>query len=1553
MKQSTLKVPNQVDFGFCPVGETTKREVTVTNSSREETTFVWLSKEPFNIKPQHGTIPGRKQQVFEIFFLPVTASRFDGTLICRFGKDLLEKSELVAIGVAKVPHISLSTSYIDFGRVPSSAKASQTITVHNSAPVPATVDITTDFNQFVIQPTKLNLKPQGTETVKISFHPMNFDFYAFANIKFCTAGGNSANLRCEAYVTGPKVTLDHSYLSLGNVQLKNFSSNIFNIVNHSKRRIFFQFLIEPTSVFSFDPIQGILPPNFSKSVRVTFTPQNPIAYYRRVILIVHQHPPLAIDVFGSAYDTFTHPPRFKAQQIDWNHQIISQGLGNKPPHLLPKVTECQMPEVDYVTGDLKRNKCTLNAGEHIFDELFITRDLISLSSNHFEFGQCQRDVSPDEQTLSVKNNTESAVTLFWQNSKDGFVTITPSTIEIQKKQTADIHLKFNPKLEFQYMGTTLEGFCQYKEMRSASIVDFPTLPFLLSPFCDGHTMDDVTSFIPTMYTSHKTVVFSGAIAGDSKFQTFFVENRGDCAFKFDARIVEPEKPDRDSVQASSSAFSVYPQVGTINKGSFQIFVVKFSPSQRGHYHASLFASINDSPLNNFSVNLKGDASVPGVSFSVTGTMFLHPVSLGSISNQTIQITNDSTVPVKIEWKIPTIYQQLLIVKPQSAEIKSREIIDCEWEFHPDSVGEFRVEVVCNVQALSNYSNEFVAHEMLQYIFGPEAVHLDSGLASSLKTVQHYPLTVCTLVTDCIVNSKPQNIDFGFVRINSTATSTLSISNHSDSQMHFLLQPGNPSLKLLQFSPGDDVLPPRSSREIEVRFTPHSPGDIADTILCSLLNETIFQQNADTSKHISQMAIKSSASQICAVKGIGCFPHLKIVDVFSPKYSREEIWDETSANQINSELNLLGCDSLADDLKSFVIDFGHDIVSSDPSLIYVKFQNIGHIAFNFSINFPNDVSIDPEYWALPDEIDPDQLKQDQIMQAKLFKVSEKKFHLEPNETTTVCFTYIHKFIESHHLPIVLSIQNGRIIKLLLRGTTLEPSVPHVVPIVSHFKLQPVPIGSIDPPIQILKLFNPSGTDADYRFDLTQVQEVSERNHNFEIFRCLSPSGIIKSRSTAFVSFIFKPLEAIDYEVSILCLITNGNNFTVTLSGRGVHTDFDECHVEWPIFPPKCLTINDVSPIVLSEQFIDFGDLPVFARTDRLIFMDNISNEPLDYEADIVSDLVKIEPRKGLILPGKQQILTLTIYSPDVPTIFCAPVPIYFDRQKKEDEITNNNSRSALHSRDSRTGRKKTATATSTPKGKGRSNKSNKNTEIDDNNDNEQSNINNGGDEEYVDEVIAADPPINSNMAGKGGRLATLKRLREREENWKSVGERTLEASQRSKQNSSRLFSTHIGKRASSQSEDDIIDRQNGHAAVQYFDVVFNAMSKNEYREKYGSIDTYYFEAPTSSIDFATRQKEEVADLLLGIIDSTIADEQQRKVTIQDAKLRQEHIPLFSQLYKEDPVIDIPQAVVPNEKYIDNIHEVLGGIIDEIIVEANDHKFNLEKEIIHVSGFKTMH
>jgi hypothetical protein len=182
----------------------------------------------------------------------------------------------------------------------------------------------------------------------------------------------------------------------------------------------------------------------------------------------------------------------------------------------------------------------------------------------------------------------------------------------------------------------------------------------------------------------------------------------------------------------------------------------------------------------------------------------------------------------------------LVVNPAAVEIRSREIINCLWEFHPDAVEEFRVEVVCNVYTLSDSSRTFLSTQMLPFIVGPGYVSTDPALIASLKAVQHYPLTVSTLVTECIINSKPQTIDFGFIRINSSATSTVTLTNHSDSQMHFMLLPGS-AQKLLQLVPNDDVLPPKSSRDVEIRFTPKTPGPLKETILCSLVNEMVYQQ----------------------------------------------------------------------------------------------------------------------------------------------------------------------------------------------------------------------------------------------------------------------------------------------------------------------------------------------------------------------------------------------------------------------------------------------------------------------------------------------------------------------------------------------------------------------------------------------------------------------------------------------------------------------------------------------------------------------------------------
>lgn len=1497
MTLPSLNISCPADLGFCAVGEEAVYEITLQNKNRgdrNETKFLWEFREPFKISPSYGTITGRKPITVTLTFLPTEATRYEGTLVCRYGNEYHSIFKCDVSGVSKIPHITLSTEHINFGSIPSRSKASHIVTVHNAAPVPATVSIHSDFDGFKVTPNTISLKPEGSGQVEIKFNPTNFDFYAFANITFSTAGGNSVTLNANAYVHGPKVTIDRTSLNFGKIQSSTVSSTSFKIHNHSNHPIMFEFMIDHTSVFQFNPIQGVLDPNTYKSVRVVFDPEHQIAYYRRVILLIHQHHPIALDVFGSAYNTFNNPPILTSKSIEKNHLVISKGMGRIPVKDLVVPTEKVVPYAEYIANDLTRHACEINYGSHIFDELFTGIDLISMSSSNIEFGKCVRDVSPDRQTITIKNNTDGLVTLYWQRNSDNFVEIEPNVTDIPKQQSVECQIKFKPLLEFQFMGAQLEGFVQFKEMRNKNIVHFPRIPFFLSPFVNGHTMDDVTSFIPTMFTSHKILNFAGAIVGDCNYQTFYVLNKGDCAFKYDVRIIDPQIQDKNAIKSSSAAFSVYPQVGTIRKGLFQIFVVRFSPAQKGSYHAQLFAHINDSPANSFSVSLKGEASVPAVSFSVDGTLFLHPVSLGSSSSQVIKVTNESSVPMSLEWKISAQYSHLLHVTPSYTEIKAKEVVDCLWDFHPDSTGTFNIDVMCNVRALSGSSHSYIASEMLPFIVGPDAVNKDASLFSSLNTVQRYPLTVSTFVTECIVNSKPHNIDFGFVRINSAATSTLSISNHSDSQMHFLLKSSS-NLNLLQFTPTDDVLPPRSSREVEVRFTPNTPGPVSDSILCYLINESHIQEGY-TLKSLEKLVRKGSASEICKIVGIGCYPRLEVIDVFSPKYSRALMWESSSCNAINSEMNNLGCDSLADELKSFTVDFGFDTIDADPTSISLRFKNVGHIAFNFSINFPNDVSIDPEYWALPDEIDPNQLKQDQIMQAKLFRVSEKKFYLEPNQCCDVCFTYQHKFIESHVLPVVVSVQNGRIIRLILKGTTLNPSVPYIVNIRPTFELQPVPIGSIDPPVQLLSIFNPVLVDTDYRIDLTQIQELNELNHDFDIFKCLNPVGSLKPRSYSDVQWVFKPLEAIEYEVSVLCTVSNGNTFTVNLRGRGVHPDHEECEVEWPKAPPKSLLVDDVSPVKLSEQYLMLGDMPVFSKQDRIIYINNTTEKQLTFNADIKDDIVKMEPRSGSIGPhGSTQVL-VTVHAPSHPLIYRLMLPIFFSEPAQP--------------------------------------------AIDEMNAQEEN--------ENDEQILHADPPIGAG-ALRSSKIGGLKRLRSKPEEWKSVSERTLEATQKISNGSSKLFSTHIGKR-----EDvspDLLLPKN--FCMQFIDIALNCMSKTEYRDRYGSIDAFYF-CPENVLrsPLSGQRKEEVSNMLTNYVDEILADEQVRRISMNTAKVRSKHVPLFSQLYKENPSFQIDDIRMKSLENVNKVQEALHEIIDEIIEESNQGTFQLFKDIIQVSGFKVV-
>jgi hypothetical protein len=317
------------------------------------------------------------------------------------------------------------------------------------------------------------------------------------------------------------------------------------------------------------------------------------------------------------------------------------------------------------------------------------------------------------------------------------------------------------------------------------------------------------------------------------------------------------------------------------------------------------------------------------------------------------------------------------------------------------------------------------------------------------------------------------------------------------------------------------------------------------------------------------------------------------------------------------------------------------------------------------------------------------------------------------------------------------------------------------------------------------------------------------------------------------------------------------------------------------------------MTLSEQFLDFGDIPILMHLDRMIFMNNTSDKTFIFEAELPSDVFRIEPRKGAIDAHSQQRLHLSIYAPETPSIVQVTIPIIFREPACESAQSE-------------------ATAV---------------------------------EETTEDEILAIDPPIDNQLK----KMSALKKLREREDNWKSVGERTLEASSTKKPTNDGLFSTHIGKRGAGSG------RESAQAPSyrQVIDIVCNVIAKEEYRDLYGSINPYAFEAEnTLKPEGELQQKEEIADILGAVVDRVISDDQEKRLAMKDAQLRRQHIPFFSQLYKKVPVVELEHEEVPDARYVDDIGNFLHSIIDETIVEADDRKFDLTKEIIHVSGFRPL-
>jgi cilia- and flagella-associated protein 65 len=113
-----------------------------------------------------------------------------------------------------------------------------------------------------------------------------------------TPGGNTARVVCAGHGLGAgsiprtlnsaahRVSLSHSSLNFGNVELGGETTRSLFIVNDSKAPAQFQFVAEANGFFRFKRTDGVVPAMSKTHVDIKFHPNAPINYYRRVFCLV-------------------------------------------------------------------------------------------------------------------------------------------------------------------------------------------------------------------------------------------------------------------------------------------------------------------------------------------------------------------------------------------------------------------------------------------------------------------------------------------------------------------------------------------------------------------------------------------------------------------------------------------------------------------------------------------------------------------------------------------------------------------------------------------------------------------------------------------------------------------------------------------------------------------------------------------------------------------------------------------------------------------------------------------------------------------------------------------------------------------------------------------------------------------------------------------------------------------------------------------------------------------------------------------------------------------
>ena len=955
-------LPEAIDFGFCPVNQSSFRVIHLENFNAQPLFFNIDENEHFTASPNQGVINPRSKTAISIGFIPNEATAVVSTMIFNVQNEEPKIIKISAIG--KYPFLSLSTAKLDFQTLLVNKQITKELIIKNQSQVSAHFEIKQNFDdEFRDKSFQLDIKSgdipsKSSFLIKITFKPAVVNLISVAHFNVECPGGNSLSFECSGVGTGYVVFLSSQSINFGETRLGSEKSHLLTIHNESETPTKYEFFNEEGNVFELSNKKGIVPEKSNSRIIVKFTPRSTMPYYERVYCIVRHHSVLYLDLLGTCYDLLIKPLPILQSHVDMFRKRVIEGRLNKIDFKYlensmmsiksgggvlaktgmslsrsftrenPQAAD-DIPEKDGAGEIVENNESQIMIHKELFQEMRSEQRILQINEEFLDFGFCEFMTVSGGRDIVVTNKLPVKISVFCilksgekteQNEDFNVFNVFPSYAHVKPFGSQLFSVTFRPNKNGYYFFQYLQFFGIKKNSQlTEKLLEEAKMANTKQQMSISFTQTKRTNISFASEEQLPPLSFNLRCVGhsfNSNSQPFIPMVD---LFPNDVVIFPPcainesvyqsveliNKTDTPTYYKFSpdvnKTFRMFPPCGIVEGKSFSIIILEFNPKSSKVYNQNLACSLNHNMGHLLHINVFGYCSDPKISIQNDGKIYFPPSYTGVYSRQKLKIKNLARIPIEYTIDIPTKYEDEVYLEPKTSKLKPNEYMLLDCSFIPYKKKTYQIHIPMRVYNILDPEQDLVGF------------HLPGSGKNPIpreKIIVDYQFEIIGAGGDGALSITPLEIDFGIVKVNFNKKVYFILENFSNYMFYIELnlKPVEDQKKLdnkLQnfiqksFSLDFENGIISANSKVEIGIIFH-PNEVCDL---DLVLECVAKERSFKGGFNKTSNSKKLLQQKCAIriKGKGNYPLLKIVDVRNDSVSVATLWENFSINNINKEL----------------------------------------------------------------------------------------------------------------------------------------------------------------------------------------------------------------------------------------------------------------------------------------------------------------------------------------------------------------------------------------------------------------------------------------------------------------------------------------------------------------------------------------------------------------------------------------------------------------------------------------------------------------------------